>query len=36
VIIKKLERWINHRPRKCLNFQTPAEVFYTETVALAH
>lgn len=36
VIIKRLERWINHRPRKCLNFQTPAEVFYTETVALTH
>lgn len=33
--IKKIERWINQRPRKCLNFQTPAEAFLAETVALA-
>ncbi len=25
--IKKVEQWLNHRPRKCLNFQTPIEVF---------
>ena len=25
--IKKVERWINNRPMKCLGFQTPAEVF---------
>jgi len=34
--INRLERWINQRPRKCLNFQTPAEAFYAETVALTH
>lgn len=25
--IKAVERWLNHRPMKCLGFQTPAEVF---------
>lgn len=25
--VKKIEKRLNHRPRKCLNFQTPAEVF---------
>ncbi len=24
---KAIERWLNHRPRKCLGFKTPAEVF---------
>lgn len=24
---KAVERWINHRPRKCLNYKTPAEAF---------
>jgi len=36
VTIKRLEHWINQRPRKCLNFQTPTETFHAETVALAH
>lgn len=27
VEIKTMERWLNSRPRKCLDFQTPAEVF---------
>ncbi len=25
--IQKVEHWLNHRPRKCLNFQTPALAF---------
>jgi IS30 family transposase len=25
--LKSIERWLNNRPRKCLGFQTPAEVF---------
>jgi IS30 family transposase len=25
--LKAIERWLNSRPRKCLGFQTPAEVF---------
>jgi IS30 family transposase len=25
--VKTIERWINHRPRKCLNYKTPAETF---------
>ena len=33
-IIKKIQLWLNHRPRKCLNFQTPAEAFRAESVAL--
>lgn len=32
--IKAIENWLNNRPRKCLNFFTPAEVFYRR-VALA-
>jgi IS30 family transposase len=28
--IKSIERWLNHRPRKCLNFKTPAEAFAIE------
>lgn len=25
--LKTIERWLNNRPKKCLGFQTPAEVF---------
>jgi IS30 family transposase len=25
--LKAIERWLNNRPRKCLGFKTPAEVF---------
>jgi len=25
--VKAVQRWLNHRPRRVLNFQTPAEVF---------
>ena len=32
--IQSVERWLNHRPRKCLGFQTPAEVFKAASVAL--
>ena len=32
--IHSVERWLNHRPRKCLGFQTPAEVFKSAGVAL--
>lgn len=32
--IAKVETWLNNRPRKCLNYLTPQEVFYS-TVALA-
>lgn len=32
--LKKLEDWLNDRPRKCLRFQTPAEA-YRAAVALA-
>jgi IS30 family transposase len=31
--IKKVEHWLNHRPRKCLGFKTPYEVF-KQSVAL--
>src|SRR3989338_3681910 len=33
--IRRIERWLNNRPRKCLNFKTPAEAMKTERVALA-
>ena len=32
--IKDIEHWINNRPMKCLDFQTPAEVFNSLCVAL--
>ena len=32
--IQAVERWLNHRPRKCLGFETPAEVFESAGVAL--
>jgi len=32
--IKKVEYWLNHRPRKCLGFKTPADVFKIHCVAL--
>ena len=32
--IQSVERWLNHRPRKCLGFKTPAEVFKAAGVAL--
>ena len=34
--IKEIEFILNNRPRKCLNFKTPAEVFLEQTVALAN
>ncbi len=33
--VQSVERWLNHRPRKCLGFRTPAEVFTAAGVALA-
>jgi IS30 family transposase len=33
--ILSVERWLNNRPRKCLGFKTPAEVFQSVGVALA-
>jgi transposase, IS30 family len=32
--ISSVEHWLNQRPRKCLGFQTPAEVFISSGVAL--
>ncbi|MFH0876751.1 MAG: IS30 family transposase [Candidatus Omnitrophota bacterium] len=32
--VQKVERWLNHRPRKCLGFKTPADVFKKHCVAL--
>lgn len=31
--VKRVEQWLNHRPRKCLNYQTPYEVFKKECCA---
>ena len=33
--VQSVEHWLNHRPRKCLGFRTPAEVFKAAGVALA-
>jgi IS30 family transposase len=33
--IQRVQDWLNQRPRKCLNFKTPAEAFKSATVALA-
>ncbi len=30
-----MENWLNHRPRKVLNYKTPFEVYYDVNVALA-
>lgn len=35
VTIARIEAWLNNRPRKCLNFQTPAEAFAYVGGALA-
>lgn len=32
--LRKIEYWLNHRPRKCLNYRTPAEAYKEERVAL--
>jgi len=32
--IRRVERWLNNRPRKCLGFKTPSESFRAEGVAL--
>lgn len=34
--IKEVEFLLNNRPRKCLNFKTPSEVFLSQSVALAN
>lgn len=34
--INKIEKFLNNRPRKCLNFQTPYEAFKKLSGALAH
>jgi IS30 family transposase len=34
--IKEVELLLNSRPRKCLNFKTPSEVFLEQSVALAN
>jgi len=28
--VRRIERWLNNRPRKCLGFRTPAEAFRSE------
>ena len=33
--LEAIEFWLNHRPRKCLGFQTPADAFAVHSVALA-
>lgn len=33
--IVEIENWLNNRPRKCLGFKTPLEVFHQMSVALA-
>lgn len=33
--IRRIERWLNNRPRKCLNVKTTAEAMKAERVALA-
>lgn len=33
--IRDVEQALNHRPRKCLDYKTPYEVFYGKSVALA-
>ena len=33
--IVEIERWLNNRPRKCLGYKTPREVFNEMSVALA-
>jgi IS30 family transposase len=32
--LKTIEDRLNHRPRRCLDYRTPYEVFYGKTVAL--
>lgn len=32
--VKEIENWLNMRPRKCLDYRTPYEVFYKRKVAL--
>jgi transposase, IS30 family len=34
--IVEIENWLNNRPRKCLGFKTPLEVFNQMSVALNH
>jgi IS30 family transposase len=34
VTVKWVEQWLNHRPRKCLDYRTPAEVLKSASVAL--
>ncbi len=33
--IKAIESALNHRPRKCLDWRTPYEVFFQKSIALA-
>jgi len=33
--IEEIETWLNNRPRECLGFKTPLEVFNQMSVALA-